>query len=304
MINLIKIFFKQRKLVSIGGLVFILGLSSFSIFLSFQFLNWYKDFYDSLQNKDIIAFYKGLLDFTILSGAYILQNTVLKFVNQRYTLEWREALTYDILKKWRGQYIEGYSQRIQEDCYKFSKLFETLFVGCFTAIVSLIVFIPVLLEMSRQIFPNFPLTLILVCLGYTFAGLALSFFLGRKLPKLEYNNQKVEAKLRRALEFKKGRYKKLFKKVKKNYLILFDRYKVFNFFSSSYFQLSVILPYIIVGKFYFQGIITLGAMVQLSKAFNKVNDSMTYLIDNWLQITELQSVILRLNEFYNKLNKR
>ncbi len=302
MIHLIKVFFRGKYLkYAIGGLLLLLSLTSLGVYISFKFLEWYKQFYDVLENKDYPGFKKSLIDFSVLAGASIILTTVLRYVNQLYTLEWREAITFDILDRWSGQEVEGYAQRIQEDCGKFSRIFESLFIGVFNAVLSVIIFTPLLLKLSKEVFPNSWGVLWLICLGYTLLGFIISIFVGSKLPKLEYENQRAEAAFRRSLEFKSSNYRTLFKIVKINFKNLFNKYKIFNLFSNTYFQVGVIVPYILVGKYYFLGIITLGTLVQVSQTFNKVNDSMSYLIDNWLSITELQSVVKRLSEFNNNL---
>lgn len=302
MFRLIKVFFRGTTLrTAILGLIGLLLLSGAEVYLSFRFLDWYKNFYDTLQNKDYIAFKKELVLFTGLAALSVIQYTILRFVNQTYTLKWREAITLDFLDRWKGGEVEGYAQRLQEDCAKFARLFDSIFMGCFSAVVSIVVFTPMLYTLSKVVFPQEPYLLLLICAGYATIGIALSLMLGRKLPLLEYDNQKEEARFRRALEFKTGDYFHLFSNVKNNYSLLYSRYKVFNFFSSAYFQLGVILPYLLIGQYYFTGLITLGAMVQMSKAFNKVNDNMSYLVDSWLSITEFQSVLKRLKEFNNSI---
>ena len=305
MLYLIKVFFKgKHSKIAYAGLITILTLTLTEVYLSFEFLKWYTRFYDSLEVKDLVKFKRELLMFSILAMISICQYTFLKYINQRYTLRWREAITVDILRRWKNQYIEGYAQRIQEDCAKFARLFESLFIGCFNAIISLIVFIPVLMGLSHTIYGENSSYLLFICLGYTFFGILFSIFLGRKLPRLEYNNQKVEAKFRRSLEYKRNKYGRLLIEIRKNYLKLFNKYKIFNFFSSTFFQTSIILPYLLVGKYYFLSVITLGVLVQTSKAFNRVNTNFNYLVDSWLHIVELQSVVIRLNEFNNLIDKK
>jgi peptide/bleomycin uptake transporter len=64
-----------------------------------------------------------------------------------------------------------------------------------------------------------------------------------------------------------------------------------------YFQAGVVIPYLVASPQYFAGIITLGTLVQIGNAFDKIHESMSFFTDNWLTVTELRSVIKRLNEF-------
>ena len=56
-----------------------------------------------------------------------------------------------------------------------------------------------------------------------------------------------------------------------------------------------------VGPSLFAGVVTLGAVTQTGNAFGKVNDSFSYLIDHWTEITKFMSVIKRLKEFEKHL---
>ena len=56
-----------------------------------------------------------------------------------------------------------------------------------------------------------------------------------------------------------------------------------------------------MGPSLFTGIVTLGVIMQCANSFGKVNDSFSYLIDNWTYITKFMSVIKRLKEFENEL---
>jgi len=53
----------------------------------------------------------------------------------------------------------------------------------------------------------------------------------------------------------------------------------------------------------FVGPATLGVVTQTGNAFGKVNDSFSYLIDHWTDITKFLSVIKRLKEFEGLLLK-
>jgi peptide/bleomycin uptake transporter len=63
----------------------------------------------------------------------------------------------------------------------------------------------------------------------------------------------------------------------------------------------VIFPFLLMGPSLFRGLITLGVIQQVSNAFNKVNDSFSYLIERWTDITELRSIYKRLSEFEKAL---
>ena len=88
-----------------------------------------------------------------------------------------------------------------------------------------------------------------------------------------------------------------FKELKYNYYKLYDNYKYYSLWENMYFQAGVVIPYLVASPQYFAGAITLGTLVQIGNAFDKIHESMSFFTDNWLTVTELKSVVLRLKEF-------
>jgi len=155
---------------------------------------------------------------------------------------------------------------------------------------------------------------ILVCIGVStcIGGMIISWFVGIRLPGLEYNNQVVEARFRQELcdaERDKERYgsiptlTELFLGVRHNYFRLFNNYTYFNIWGESYNQLMVVLPYIVMGPGLFSGSVSLGLMTQAATAFSEVNGSCSIFINNWTRITELRSIWRRLHEFESAMDK-
>ena len=70
-----------------------------------------------------------------------------------------------------------------------------------------------------------------------------------------------------------------------------------------YDQLMIIVPYLVVGPGLFTGLITLGTVVQVSNAFQRVHGGFALFLHNWTTITELRSIWKRLHEFEANLTK-
>lgn len=155
-------------------------------------------------------------------------------------------------------------------------------------------------------------SLVVVALFITLGGMVISWYVGHRLPGLEYNNQKVEASLRTELELAvKFNLKneavpqliELFTGVRQNYHRLFVNYGYFNVWANMFGQSLVIVPYLIMGPSLFTGAITLGVLTQVGNAFDKVQGSFSVLIDNWVTVNELRSIHKRLREFEGNLIK-
>ena len=198
--------------------------------------------------------------------------TFTSFFTRVFALRWREAITFDYLPFWKSSdaSVEGASQRIQEDASRFAKIVESLGLQVVRAIMTLIAFIPILWGLSSGIEIEFlkqlPGSLVWVSLFVSLGGLLISWFVGIRLPGLEYNNQKVEASFRKELVYGEDdriKYAKpdtvveLFSGIKFNYHRLFYNYGYFDIWVNLYDQFMVIVPYLVMAPSLFSGLITL-----------------------------------------------
>ncbi len=301
------------------GIVLILTLY-IQVELLVRFNEWYKDFYNLLQEAakhDISEYWANLLLFAKITAPYILIATLTNFIGRFYAFKWREAITFAYLEKWRAveEDIEGSSQRMQEDTYRFAKIVESLGLQLIRALMTLLAFLPILWGLSEKVelavLKNIPGSLVWTALFVSVGGLVISWFVGIKLPGLEYNNQKVEAAFRKELVYAEDDKKnyasletviELFTGLKRNYFRLFLHYGYFDIWSIFFVQVMVLVPFIVMGPSLMSGIVTLGVVVQVASAFEKVQESFSIFISNWTTITELRSIYKRLDEFEKNIN--
>jgi len=320
---MIKAFYKNKRWLwwAYGGLTILLASLYAQVQLTVAINKWYGAFYDILQKAtehSVSEFWEQMLLFAKYAFPYVLIATATAYFTRVYAFKWREAITFDYLPQWRSidHDVEGASQRIQEDIYRFAKIIESLGLQVVRAIMTLIAFLPILWDLSKNVtVPYMPQqgSLVWVALLVSVGGLLISWFVGIKLPGLEYNNQKVEAAFRKELvyaEDDKANFGQidtvtdLFFGLRLNYFRLFAHYGYFDIWLNTFEQLMVIVPYIIVGPSLFTGAITLGVLVQVSNAFSKVRESFSIFIGNWTTITELRSIHKRLVEFEQNIGYR
>jgi peptide/bleomycin uptake transporter len=284
--------------------------------------DWYRSFFDMLQQPGehtMDEFWKSVMDWALITGPFWVLAAVTNYVMRLYTLSWREAITFNYLPRWKNvtEDIEGASQRIQEDTFRFTRIMESLGVQIVQAVMMLIAFVPVLwnlgLEFDVGWVRNIPGLLVWASLLVSIGGLGISWIVGIKLPKLEYNNQKAEAAFRKQLvlaEDDKIHYAatyallELFTTIRLNYRRLFIHHGYFDLWVNLYDQFITIVPYLVMGPGVFVGIITLGMLQQVVHAFEKVHHSLSLFLHNWTVITELRSIRLRLREFEQLLEKQ
>ena len=338
---MLKSFFLEKKwrLWSWGGLLLLIVSLWFQVQMTVAINTWYKKFYDLLQNAGdyvdkpqegiqlffsqlisldyILNGFEGDLSFVVIAFPYIFLAIFTGWFTRIYGLRWREAMTFNYIPKWQAveSEIEGASQRIQEDCNRFARIIESLGLQVIRAFMTLIAFIPILWTLSDKV--DIPIlrdiegSLVWFTLIVSLGGIVISWFVGIKLPGLEYKNQRVEAAFRKDLvlgEDDKKNYAQtetlleLFTGIRFNYHRLYLHYGYFDGWMTTYDQFMIIAPYLIMGPGLFTGLITLGVLMQVSNAFSRVHGGFALFLHNWTTITELRSIWKRLSEFERNLD--
>ena len=152
-------------------------------------------------------------------------------------------------------------------------------------------------------------SLVWVAIAFALAGTLLMAVVGFKLPGLEFENQRVEAAFRKELVYGEddreratpARFSALFADVRRNYFRLYFHYMYFDVARYSYLQFGVLVPYIALGPTLVNGVITLGVMQQIVRAFGRVESSFQYLVNSWTTIVEPISVYKRLRAFEHRI---
>lgn len=339
---MLKAFFKSKEwaLWAYGGGI-ILALSMWTqVQLTVQINGWYGNFYKVLQTPgeshivderattfmhtvgdviqhDLPTFWEQLWIFYYIAIPYVLIAAMTLWFTRQYSFAWREALTKNYLPRWLNMTgnIEGASQRMQEDTYKFAKIVESLGVAVVRAVMTLVAFLPILSAFSDEVtlpgLKGVEHSLVYVALFVSIGGLVISWFVGYYLPGLEYNNQVKEAAFRKKLVHLEDtrRYESdhetllsLFTGVKVNYKRLFNHYGYFDIWMNLYDQSMILVPYIIMGPAVMSSSIMISVVVQISQAFKQVHGSFALVLHRWTDITELRSIWKRLHEFEEHLD--
>lgn len=319
-------FFLNKKWLhwSLAGSLLIIAATWYRVELDVQINEWFGDFYDAIQeilktpnSVSFPEFLKKILNFARIAGILIIVAVLIDFFGKHYIFRWREAMTEYYTAHWdQVRHIEGASQRIQEDTMRFSRIMESLGVSLLQAILTLLAFLPLLWELSKQV-TKMPWigevnhALVWLALIFSIFGTVVLALVGVKLPGLEFNNQKVEAAYRKELVLgeesgeraRANVLKDLFASVRRNNFRLYAHYLYFDIVRWSYLQFSVVVPYIALGPSLVAGLLTLGLLQQIVRAFGKVQDSFQFLVQSWTTIVELLSIYKRLKGFEDELKR-
>ena len=284
---------------------------------------WFGQFYDMIQKAlgapnsiTIEEYWASLLSFITLAGIYVALATVVAFFTSHYLFRWRTAMinwyhsVYD-----KARTIEGASQRVQEDTIKFSRIMEGLGTSFIEAIMMLIEFTPILFSLSIGIpilfFGDWSYGLVTGAFIWTVGGTLFLIILGTilRLVGVEYDLQKNEASYRKLLviaeddiTIRPKNLDELFDDVRKIHFKSYLRYFYFNLGRITYLQANVLSAYVFLAPAIVAGVVTLGVMQQIIRAFGRVEGSMQYIFRSWPTIIELASVYKRLKEFESKIN--
>ncbi|MBB4101891.1 peptide antibiotic transporter SbmA [Allorhizobium borbori] len=303
---------------SIWGSAFIIFIAYFSVQVSVAINNWRGPFFDlfqrALEKQPGITtgqFYELQLRFLEIGLVGVAMNVVTAFFTSHYVFRWRTAMNDFYLSEWaKLRHIEGASQRIQEDTMRFASIVEGLGVVLINSVMTLVVFLPLLFQMSTHITElplvgSIPHSLFWLALAWSVFGTTLLAVVGMKLPGLQFRNQRVEAAFRKELVYGEDHadraqpptMRELFANVRKNYFRMYWHYLYFNVARYTYGQLdaiiltAVLIPTIVAGR------ITMGIWQQIATAFGQVSDSFQYLVSSWTTIIELLSIHKRLAAF-------
>ena len=317
-------FFTTRKWLLWAWLGSFIILSSLwvQVKIDVKINEWFGVFYDMIQKAlatpnaiTMGEYWASLLSFITLAGMYIALYVAISFFTAHFLFRWRTAMVewyHSVYDKART--IEGASQRVQEDTIKFTRIMEGLGTSFIESVMVLIQFVPILLGLSVGIpiffFGDWQYGLITGALVWTLGGTLFLIGLGwiLRLVGVEYDLQKKEAAYRKILviaeddgNVRPKRIDELFDDVRSIHFLSYIRYLYFNVGRMAYLQANVLSAYVFLAPAIVAGVVTLGVMQQIIRAFGRVEGSMQYLLKAWPTIIELMSVYKRLREFESKL---
>ena len=314
----------------------IIALTLGTVYVTVLLNSWSNAFYSALQEyrtDDIVAqmwqFTKLAFIFVIMAVyAYYLQKMLVinwrRWLTQRYIDEWLENKTYYRLQMF-GVDTDNPDQRISEDVRLFVEMTLQFTIGLLKAFTTLLSFIVILWELSGPLSFAFLGTtwhiegyLVWLALIYAVAGTWLTYKVGNKLVGYNYVQQRYEADFRfsmmrmrenaESVAFYAGEQhesavlKGRFTTLLDNFWLIVRKQKQLIWINAIYSQLAVIFPLAIVLPRYFSRQMNLGGLMQISAAFARVQESLSYFVDMYATIAEWQAVVERLTGFGLHMN--
>ncbi len=211
-------------------------------------------------------------------------------------------------------------QRIQEDLNQFTSDTISLSMGLLNAVITLVSFVGILWGLSGMFAFHFggrevdvPGFMVWMAVLYCLVGSVITHYIGRPQIGLNFQQQRVEADFRHhmvrvreyseAIALDKGEAVERqqldgrFASVLRNYLLLIKAQKRLIWFSSFFGQAAIIFPFLVGAPRFFSGAIQLGELIQISSAFGKVQESLSWFVDNYSSLASWRATVNRLTSF-------
>ncbi len=211
-------------------------------------------------------------------------------------------------------------QRIQEDLNLFTSYTVSLSMGLLNALVTLLSFVGILWSLSGAYaftlggeaysIPGF---MVWMAVLYCAAGSVATHYIGRPQIKLNFFQQRYEADFRhhlvRVREFSEAialdrgaaverqHLDLRFSNVLSNYLNLIRAQKRLVWFTNFFGQAATVFPFIVSAPRFFSGAIQLGELMQVASAFGRVQDSLSWFVDNYSTLAAWRATTDRLTNF-------
>ena len=325
----------EEKWSAWGLLLGVIGLNLGNVYISVRINAWNNAFYNALQAFNSGELLRQLGIFSILVAFATAISVYALYLNQILQIRWRRWMTRRYLDAWlaeRAYYqlqlagrTENPDQRISEDLNQFTAYVVSLSLGLLTSVASLGSFLVILwglsgpaeISLGKWGTVHIPAYLVWAAVLYAGVGTWLTSKIGRPLVPLNFARQRFEADFRFSLvRFREntesvalygsepvelGIFHERFRSLFENFRQILKRQKRLTWFTSSYGQVAVIFPMIVVAPRYFAKQIKLGGLMQVVNAFSFVQNSLSFIIHSYSDIAAWQAVTQRLSAFERQL---
>ena len=322
----------EEKYKAFALLLVIIVLSLGQIYALVLLNKWYQTFYSALQAYDEAVIIQSVADFCFIAGVYIclgvaayylksvLQIRWRMWMTKKYLIDWLDERTYYLLQMFETE-TDNPDQRISDDIRLFVENTITLFVDFIKNVVLLISFIGILWTLSGDLDLNsiginivIPNYMVWATIIYAVVGTYLTDKLGRVLGKLNFIQQKYEADFRFSMvrlrensenvafyqgeSYEGEHFDKRFSTLITNLWRIINRQKWVVALITGYSQTAIIVAFTIALPRYLARQIDLGTLMQITSAFGRVQDALSFFVDSYVKIAEWNAIVGRLTTFH------
>jgi vitamin B12/bleomycin/antimicrobial peptide transport system ATP-binding/permease protein len=314
------------------GLVVVVAATAY---MQIRLNAWNQPFYNALTHKDIPAFTKQLAVFAELAAILLVLNVSQVWLNQTFRVVLRQGLVHDLLNEWlkplrafrlsnAGVIGQNPDQRLHADAQHLTDLMTDLGIGLLQATLLLLSFVGVLWVSSQHMILPFggqrfhvPGYMVWCALIYAGTASLLSWLVGRPLIALDSERYAREANLRFALvrasqevegitiyggeADEKAHLNRLFDSVLEMSRRIVGAMTRLTWITAGYGWFTIVAPILVAAPSYLTGAMSFGELMLVVGAFNQVQTSLRWFVDNFSGIADWRATLLRVASFRGAL---
>jgi len=323
---------RNQLLMLAAGLIAVVASTAF---VQIRLNAWNQPFYDALTHKDIPAFITQLGVFAELAAILLVLNVTQVWLNQTSRVVLRQGLVHDLLNEWlkplrafrlsnAGVIGQNPDQRLHADAQHLTDLMTDLGIGLLQATLLLLSFIGVLWLSSQHMFLplaghrlHVPGYLVWCALFYAGTASFLSWLVGHPLIALDAERYAREANLRFALvraneeiegitiyggEADEQRHvNRVFDSVLEVSRRIVGATTRLTWITAGYGWFTIVAPILVAAPSYLTGEMSFGQLMLVVGAFNQVQTSLRWFVDNFSSIADWRATLLRVASFRGAL---
>jgi putative ATP-binding cassette transporter len=319
----------RNTLFLLGGAIFIVIAAT--AYGQIRLNRWNQPFYDALAHRDFHGFVMQLGVFAVIVGVLLVLNVGQRWLSEMLKVKLREGLVQDLVGQWLkphrafrlakvGPVGVNPDQRMHEDARHLTELSSDLGVELLQSTVLLITFVNILWRISGNFTFHLdgrdfaiPGYMVWAAIIYAGSGSLLSYWVGRGLIRRNADRYQREAELRTSL----NRVNEHIDQVEQDHSeaqaaarIALDLKGVLaamrnlvtgltelTWVTAGYGWLTLVAPILVAAPAYFAGNLSFGGLMMAAGAFNQVQSSLRWFVDNFSTIADWRATVLRVADF-------
>ena len=321
---------ERRQILMLGaGLVLVVVGTAF---MQVRLNAWNQPFYDAVTRKDLAAFLNQLGVFAVVAAILLVLNVSQVWLNQNIRVTLREGLVHDLLNEWlkplrafrlanAGPIGQNPDQRLQADALHLADLVTDLVTGLLSATLLLLSFIGVLWVLSEHMtlpiggrHVQVPGYMVWCALFYSAAASLVSWRVGRPLMALNSERYSREAELRAALvrvndaidgitnyggeADEKAFLNRVFDAVLQISRQIAGALTRLTWVTAGYGWFTLVAPILVASPSYLSGDMSFGELMMIVGAFNQVQGSLRWFVDNFPILADWRATRRRVASFH------
>lgn len=324
---------ERNRLVSLS--VALVAVTAATAYAQIRLNAWNRPFYNALTHKDMSGFVTQLGVFAVLAGVLLVLNVGQTWLNQSSRVVLRQGLVHDLLDAWlkplrafrlsnAGWIGLNPDQRLHADAQHLTELTTDLGIGLLQATLLLLSFIGVLWVLSQGMaLPlsghrlHVPGYMVWCALVYAGTASFASWRVGRPLIALDAERYAREADLRYELvrtneevegitidggeSDERDYLNRVFDTVLEVSRRIVGALTKLTWVTAGYGWFTLVAPILVAAPSYLSGDMTFGELMMIVGAFNQVQSSLRWFVDNFSNIADWRATLLRVASFRTAL---